>query len=79
MLLMFVLTLAEGLCCAWFITLSYVGAGVPVRPVRCGGGVEYLHCNPASRRRRRKGNPVPGGITGPPCSWGTWSSRLGES
>jgi hypothetical protein len=24
----------------------------------------------ASRRRRRKGNPVPGGITGSPCSWG---------
>jgi hypothetical protein len=24
-----------------------------------------------SRRRRRKGNPVPGGITGPPCHWGT--------
>jgi hypothetical protein len=21
----------------------------------CGGGVEYLHLNPASRRRRRKG------------------------
>jgi hypothetical protein len=21
----------------------------------CGGGVEYLHCDPASRRRRRKG------------------------
>jgi hypothetical protein len=23
----------------------------------CGGGVEYLHRNPASRRRRRKGKP----------------------
>jgi hypothetical protein len=22
----------------------------------CGGGVEYLHRDPASRRRRRKGN-----------------------
>jgi hypothetical protein len=21
----------------------------------CGGGIEYLHCDPASRRRRRKG------------------------
>jgi hypothetical protein len=35
-----------------------------------------------SCRRQRKGNPVPGGITGPPCHWGdtnteTWSSRLG--
>jgi hypothetical protein len=35
-----------------------------------GGGFEYLHHSPASRRRRGKGNPVPGGITGPPCSWG---------
>jgi hypothetical protein len=26
--------------------------------------------SPASRRRRRKGNPVAGAITGPPCSWG---------
>jgi hypothetical protein len=31
--------------------------------------VQYLHRSPASRRRRRKGNPVPRGITGPPCSW----------
>jgi hypothetical protein len=37
----------------------------------CGGGLQYLHRSPASRRRRRgKGNPVPGGITGPPCHWG---------
>jgi hypothetical protein len=36
----------------------------------CGGGLEYLHLSPASRKRRRKGNPVPGGITEPPCSWG---------
>jgi hypothetical protein len=35
-----------------------------------GGGFEYLHRTPASGRRRRKGNPVPGGITVPPCSWG---------
>jgi hypothetical protein len=35
-----------------------------------GGGIEYLHRSPASRRRRRKGNPVPGDTTGPPCSWG---------
>jgi hypothetical protein len=25
----------------------------------CGGGLEYLHRSPASRRRRWKGNPVP--------------------
>jgi hypothetical protein len=36
----------------------------------CGGGIKYLHRSPASRKRRRKGNPVPGGITGPPCSSG---------
>jgi hypothetical protein len=34
------------------------------------GGIEYLHRSPASCRRRRKGNSVPGDITGPPCSWG---------
>jgi hypothetical protein len=27
----------------------------------CGGGFEWLHRCLASRRRRRKGNPVPGG------------------
>jgi hypothetical protein len=35
-----------------------------------GGGVEYLHRSPASRRRRRKWNPVAGGITGPPSFGG---------
>jgi hypothetical protein len=29
-----------------------------------------LHRSLASPRRRRKGNPVPGGITGPQCFWG---------
>jgi hypothetical protein len=38
----------------------------------CGDGLEYPHCSPASRKRRRKENPVPRGITGPPCSWGMW-------
>jgi hypothetical protein len=37
---------------------------------RRGGGFEYIHRSPASRRRWRKGNSVPEGITGPPCSWG---------
>jgi hypothetical protein len=32
--------------------------------------VEYLHLSHASHRRQRKRNPVPGGIIGPPCSWG---------
>jgi hypothetical protein len=35
-----------------------------------GGRFDYLHHSPASRRRRLKGNPVPGGITGPPFSGG---------
>jgi hypothetical protein len=35
----------------------------------CGGGFEYFHRIPASRWRRRKGNPVPRAITGPPCFW----------
>jgi hypothetical protein len=33
-------------------------------------GLEYLHRSLASRRRRRKGNPVPGIITGPPVTRG---------
>jgi hypothetical protein len=36
----------------------------------CGGGVEYLHHSSASRRKQRKGHPVPGGISEPPYSWG---------
>jgi hypothetical protein len=48
----------------------------------CGGGLECLYHSPASHRRRRKENPVPGGITGSPCDRGhinteTWTSRLG--
>jgi hypothetical protein len=45
-----------------------------------GGGVEYLHRRPASHRRRRKGNPVPGGISGilGDINTGTWPSRLGS-
>jgi hypothetical protein len=47
----------------------------------CGGGVEYLHRDPASRRRRRKGIPVPWGTYN--CvtlflvvrNTGTWHSR----
>jgi hypothetical protein len=37
----------------------------------------------ASRKMRRKGNPVPEGVTGPPCSWGykygDLALQLGES
>jgi hypothetical protein len=42
----------------------------------CPGVESGASGSPASRRRRRKGNPVPGVINGP--SWGTWSSRFGE-
>jgi hypothetical protein len=34
---------------------------------RTEGELQCPHRNPVSRRRRRKRNPVPGGITGPPC------------
>jgi hypothetical protein len=37
--------------------------------LQVGGGLEYLHHILASRKRRLKGNTVPGGVTGPPCSW----------
>jgi hypothetical protein len=33
------------------------------------GGLEYLHHSPESCKRRGKKNPLPRGITGPPCSW----------
>jgi hypothetical protein len=41
----------------------------------CGGGLEYLHRRTASRKRRQKWNPVSGGVTGPPCSWGEYKYR----
>jgi hypothetical protein len=46
------------------------------------GGLERPHSNPESRRRRRKWNPMPGGLSGPTLSLGDiitgiWSSRLG--
>jgi hypothetical protein len=37
-----------------------------------GGWLEYRHLSPASRRRRRKGNPVTWGD----INTGTWFSRL---
>jgi hypothetical protein len=33
--------------------ISFVFIRIPTSP--CGGGIEYLHGDPASRRRRRKG------------------------
>jgi hypothetical protein len=57
------------LCSQWVgadidISGEIVGSGV-----LCGS-VRYRHRSPASRRKRRKGNPGPRDITGPPCSWG---------
>jgi hypothetical protein len=54
----------------WFVPKCYkqgrssCGVTIPY-----GGGVECLHRSPATRRRRRKGNPVSVGIIGTPCSW----------
>jgi hypothetical protein len=54
----------------------------PMNP--CGGGLEYLHRSPVSRKKRRKGNLVPGRYTLATLfladiNTGTWPSRLGES
>jgi hypothetical protein len=50
----------------------------------CGGGIEYLHRSPASRKSRRKGIPVPGLYNWATLflgdiNTGTWPSRLAES
>jgi hypothetical protein len=39
-----------------------------------GGSFEYRHRSPASRRRRRKWNALPEGITGYPIPMGTLES-----
>jgi hypothetical protein len=44
--------------------------GIQINQSPCGGEFKYLHRSLASRRKRWIGNPVPGGTTGPPCSWG---------
>jgi hypothetical protein len=41
--------------------------------------LEYRHHSTVGRKRRWKGNPLPGDVTGPPCSRGTWPPGLGES
>jgi hypothetical protein len=46
-----------------------LGVVSSVRFVPWGGGFENILRSPASLRRRRKGNPVTGSITRPPCSW----------
>jgi hypothetical protein len=35
-------------------------------------GSNQLYLSPASRKRQRKGSPLPVGITGPPYSWGIY-------
>jgi hypothetical protein len=57
------LTLFGGLCSVGFIKPMGVVADL------CGGGSEYLHRSPESRKRRQKGSPVLGGITGLHCYW----------
>jgi hypothetical protein len=38
---------------------------------QCGGGLEQLHHSPVSRKRRQKGNPVPGVQLGHPVPGGS--------
>jgi hypothetical protein len=44
-----------------FLCNGKVNASVTIEELLGNGGVEYLHRSPASRRGRRKRNPVPGG------------------
>jgi hypothetical protein len=44
--------------------------GTIMKDSPCGGGLECPHRSPANSRRRRKGNPVPGGINGHPVTGG---------
>jgi hypothetical protein len=57
-------------------------------PSPCRIELEFVHPSPVGRRRRWKGNPVPGVITRPSCSWVIlirefcsqgWGSRIGQS
>jgi hypothetical protein len=36
----------------------------------CEGGLENTNRSPSSSKKWQKGNPVPGSISRPPCSWG---------
>jgi hypothetical protein len=44
-----------------------------------GGGLEYFHRSTASHKRLRKGNPLSGGISRSPCTWGMWIRGPGVS
>jgi hypothetical protein len=46
----------------WWARYPYLYPPETGWPSWCGGGLEYLHPSPVSRKRRRKGNPVTGGI-----------------
>jgi hypothetical protein len=64
----------ERQCKAWTAIASSSTAVMGSNPTRGmdparGGWLEYLHRSPVSKRRL-KGNPVLGGIPGPPCAWG---------
>jgi hypothetical protein len=72
-LLMFVLTSPEGLCCVWFIYPILCWCWW----TPCGGGVEYLHRDPASRRGRRKGrSPIWDSKIWPRVLWDSDQKRL---
>jgi hypothetical protein len=64
-----VVTIADSLSCGLY-TLTCVIAGVQTP---CGGGLEYLHRCPASRKRRLKGNTV----SDETVMYGYWSSVTG--
>jgi hypothetical protein len=53
-----VFVIGDELCFLWGMNRGFI---YYLEEVSCGGGVEYLHRSLASCRRRRKGNPVPGG------------------
>jgi hypothetical protein len=62
-------------CRGYIESAKYTACHTP-----CGGGFEYLHRGPASRRGRQKGNPVPGPTLLPgDINTGTLPSRLGKS
>jgi hypothetical protein len=50
--------------------VSGVHSAVVTWVVILHGGIEYIHHSPASRKRRQKGNPVPGVYLGHPVPGG---------
>jgi hypothetical protein len=64
--------------CMLSVLRSYKQGQLVVAVSKCGCGFEYLHRNPAGRRRRWKQNPVPGVITGHPVAGGSGSPGWGN-